>query len=122
MVPIVLKEKPTPEDTSWNYAVSLKNLTYPKSKDGQIFGKFIKFRHEKIELSIAKMPNNRILQMDDSSKFILCSFSDLRFPDTPLRLTGEYILRLMKEGLFLNGIQYRFYHHSNSQLVSPRHL
>jgi regulator of nonsense transcripts 1 len=41
----------------------------------------------------------------------------LRFPDSFLRVTGDYIVRLMKDGLFLNGVQYRFYHHSNSQLA-----
>ncbi|KAJ6607939.1 RNA-directed RNA polymerase [Mycena sp. CBHHK59/15] len=30
----------------------------------------------------------------------------------------KYITRLMRAGLFLNGVQYRFYHHSNSQLRS----
>src|SRR6266576_3699986 len=62
--------------------------------------------------------SNRILRSDDPSKFIRVSFGGLRFPDLSIRITSEYISRFMKNGLFLNGKQYRFYHHSNSQLVS----
>ena len=34
-----------------------------------------------------------------------------------IQVTADYINRLMKVGFFLNGIQYCFYHHSNSQLI-----
>jgi hypothetical protein len=34
-----------------------------------------------------------------------------------IQVTADYINCLMKVGFFLNGIQYCFYHHSNSQLI-----
>jgi regulator of nonsense transcripts 1 len=39
-----------------------------------------------------------------------------------MRATTEYINRLMVAGLFINDVQYRFYHHSNSQLVGQHFL
>ena len=82
-------------------------------------GKTIRFTAEAIILEIDQFPSNRILQDDDASKFILASFGGLRFPESTLRDTADYMNRLLKAGLFLNGVQYRFYHHSNSQLVGP---
>lgn len=111
----ILQENPSKDDTAWEYTAP-QNLQVPRRADAPV-GKFIQFTAEKITLGIARFPSNRILHSDDPSKFILLSFGGLRFPDTPLRATSEYISRLMKAGLFLNGIQYRFYHHSNSQLV-----
>lgn len=58
--------------------------------------------------------------MDEPSKMILTSFENLRFPGQPARVATEYMIRFFKEGLFLNGKQYRFYGHSNSQLVRSR--
>lgn len=56
-----------------------------------------------------ELNSNRILRFDDPRQFVRVSFGSLRFPDTSIRVTAE-------KGLFLNGIQYRFYHHSSSQL------
>lgn len=111
---IILQQNPPHDQEAWNFNVP-QNALYT-ARPG--FGKCIKFTAEAITLDINQLGNNRILQEDDASKFISVSFGDLRFPDSFLRVTGEYIGRLMKAGLFLNGVQYRFYHHSNSQLVS----
>ncbi|EAU82968.2 RNA-directed RNA polymerase [Coprinopsis cinerea okayama7 len=63
------------------------------------------------------MSSNRILHSDDPTKFILLALDrTFRFPDHPPRTTTEYLNRMFKAGVFLNGVQYRFYHHSNSQL------
>ena len=116
MKPHILKENPPADQEAWRYQVPANALVSPRRKD-KIVGKTIKFTAEAITLSMDNLPSNRILQTDDPSKFILASFSDLRFPESSMRVTADYINRLMKAGLFLNGIQYRFYHHSNSQLV-----
>ena len=100
----------------WRFQVP--DTAFATRKKDRLLGKCIKFTADSITLRMAEMPNNRILQTDDPTKFILLSFGDLRFPDTPMRVTADYIGRLMKAGLFLNNRQYRFYHHSNSQLVS----
>lgn len=118
---IVLLENPQPDQKEWKFAVPPDQLQprRPAKASGKIYGKRITFTAAAIALEIGELSNNRILQDDDPSKFIAVSFGTLRFPDSFLRVTGEYITRLMETGLYLNGIQYRFYHHSNSQLVRP---
>ena len=112
----ILKENPPPDQDEWRYQLPENALV--SDRKGRLFGKSIKFTAEAITLHMDdRLPSNRILQTDDPSKFILALFSDLRFPDSSMRVTMDYINRLMKAGLFLNGVQYRFYHHSNSQLV-----
>jgi hypothetical protein len=114
-----LQTSPSKDDDSWRFSVPQEALLPPRKSKG-IFGKFIKFTPQAITFEMANLPSNRILHSDDPSKFILLSFGDLRFPEANLKASGEYIARLMKAGLFLNNIQYRFYHHSNSQLVRLR--
>jgi len=116
----ILLENPLPDQKEWEFNVPQDQLELrkPGKPSGKIFGKRITFTATAITLEIAELPNNRILQDDDPSKFIAVSFGGLRFPDAFLRVTAEYIQRLMEAGLYLNGVQYRFYHHSNSQLVS----
>ncbi|KAK7059945.1 Rna-directed rna polymerase [Favolaschia claudopus] len=119
MPPTTLRANPSPEDDSWRFNVPHERLLPPRNaKDPQLYGKLIKFTADAITLDMQRLPSNRILQTDDRSKFILLSFGDLRFHETPIKTTGEYMSRLFKAGLFLNGVQYRFYHHSNSQLRS----
>lgn len=111
----ILKENPPPDQDEWRYQLPT-NAQVSLRRD-RIVGKLIKFTAEAITLQMNEnLPNNRILQTDDPSQFILATFGDLRFPDSSMRVTTDYINRLMKAGFFLNGIQYRFYHHSNSQL------
>jgi len=117
----ILKEHPPPDQEEWRYQLPYDALV--SLRRDRIIGKSIKFTAEAITLQMnERLPSNRILQTDDPSKFILALFSDLRFPDSSMRVTTDYINRLMKTGLFLNGIQYRFYHHSNSQLVRTNYL
>ena len=111
----ILQKNPLPDQSSWNY--QLPKDAIPVPKHGKGIGKFVKFTPNSITFHLGPLPNNRILQTDDPSKFILASFSELRFPDVPMRVGSDYINRLMEAGFFLNGVQYRFYHHSNSQLV-----
>ncbi|KAF7318471.1 hypothetical protein HMN09_00356300 [Mycena chlorophos] len=115
MAEVVLRHNPSKDDTEWHFTIPPNNLTIPaKAKNPYLYGKAISFTESKIVLRMQPLPNNRILQSDDKSKFILLSFGELRFPETTLKTTADYMIRLFKEGLFLNGIQYRFYHHSNT--------
>ena len=108
---------PALEDESWEFHVPPDVLSFP-STSNKVNGPVISFSIEAITLRIERFPSNRILNSDDPSKFILMSFNrTFRFPEQPPKVTVEYITRMMKKGFFLNGVQYRFYHHSNSQLV-----
>ena len=115
-----LLQKPPPDQETWTYTLPPDALT-PHQKH-TTFGKCIKFTADSITFQMNHLPDNRILQSDDISKFILASFADLRFPDSSMRVTADYIKRFLKAGFSLNGVQYRFYHHSNSQLVSAKHI
>jgi len=114
----VLRQSPAKDDDSWDYQVSQDVLRPPRSTTSDvIWGKLIVFSRDAITLTMQRLPANRVLRVDDPSKFVLVSFGGFRLPDTTLRESADYIFRLLSKGLFLNGIQYRFYHHSNSQLV-----
>lgn len=115
----VLLENPPPDQKEWRFVIPSDQLQQrrPTKTSGKIYGKRITFTAVAITLEIGELSNNRILQDDDPSKFVAVSFGGLRFPDSFLRVTADYIQRFMEAGLYLNGTQYRFYHHSNSQLV-----
>jgi hypothetical protein len=125
MAPYTLREIALKDDDAWNFTVPQNALRIISSKRSGVYGKLISFSKNSetsttsVTLQIQKFPENRIIRSDDSSKFVLVSFGvdSLRWPDTTLRATADYISRLMKAGLFLNDVQYRFYHHSNNQLV-----
>ena len=110
---VVLRQKPSPDDTEWVFSASLQPV--PKRPG---MGMHVAFTAEAIKLGWILFPTNRILHSDDPSKFILASFDGLRFPDKPPSTNREYKIRLFKAGFRLNGVEYRFYGHSNSQLVS----
>lgn len=121
MPPYTLLQNPPQDLESWRFTVPNNHLALPRRRNEKnIYGKFIKFTADAITLEISQFPSNRILRSDDPTKFLLVSFEKLRFPEGGLRVTADYICRMTKAGLFLNGVQYRFYHHSNSQLVSNR--
>ena len=111
MPPIILRANPTPDDTEWVFNARLP----PPKRPGM--GMHIAFTAEAVKLDWTLFPNNRILHSDNISKFILASFEGLRFPDKPPYTPRDYKIRLFKAGLSLNGVEYRFYGHSNSQLV-----
>ena len=116
MAPVILRNNPSTDDVSWIFTAPLP----PIRQEG--LGRHISFKPEKISIDTIRFPRNRILQSDDLSKFVLVSFEALRFPDQPARVAREYMIRFFKEGLFLNGVQYRFHGHSNSQLVRPTQM
>lgn len=114
MAPTILRDNPTPDDDRWEFNVRI----FPtRSRSGAVLGKHLSFSPQHIKFDVIQFPENRILQSDDPSKFVLCSFELLRFPEKPASVAREYMLRFFQSGLFLNGVQYRFFGHSNSQLV-----
>lgn len=116
MPPITLREKPAFDDAEWNFRFPPSSLIFPKRPG--LYGKVVSLKNEVISLTIDQFPSNRVINADDPSKFVLLSLDRrFRFEEQPMRVAVDYIVRLFKRGLFLNGVQYRFYGHSNSQLV-----
>ncbi|KAA1476797.1 RdRP-domain-containing protein [Dentipellis sp. KUC8613] len=113
----LLRETPTPEDTSWVFTNIPAAFLAPQrtTAHAKRRGKLVIFTPEKITLELAQLPGNRIVYADDADALVLASFERLRFPDAKPSVATEYMVRLFRAGLFLNGVQYRFYGHSNSQ-------
>ena len=109
---LILRQNPSPDDTEWIFNV---RLPPPPKRPGMCV--HVAFTGEAIRLDWTLFPGNRIIQSDDPTKFVLASFDGLRFPDRPPSTNREYKIRFFKAGLHLNGVEYRFYGHSNSQLV-----
>ncbi|CCO32890.1 RNA-dependent RNA polymerase 2 Short=AtRDRP2 [Rhizoctonia solani AG-1 IB] len=112
-VKFVLRAPLQPDDDSWVFQLP---SPLPVPRRGQ--GKLLQFSPEGLVLTLDQFSSNRVLHQDDSNQYILASFAALRFKDNPPSVAANYIQRVLAKGLFLNGQQYRFYHHSNSQLRS----
>ncbi|EJD42902.1 RNA-directed RNA polymerase [Auricularia subglabra TFB-10046 SS5] len=97
---------PAVTDSEWRYSVP--NVPLPRG-----YGRFIVFKSDVILFRTGPFTSNRILRNDDPSKFISVSFREFRMPEYT---TVDYIKRFLAAGLFLDDRQYRFYHHSPSQL------
>lgn len=110
---ITLRAPLLPEDDSWEF-----NLSTPLPPARPRQGKLLIFSAESLTLQIAEFPSNRVLHQDSADEFILASFGALRFKDRRPTDVANYIQRVFVKGFFLDGKQYRFYHHSNSQLRS----
>ncbi|KAH7343653.1 RNA dependent RNA polymerase-domain-containing protein [Rhizoctonia solani] len=112
-VEFVLRTPLQPDEDSWVFTLP---SPLPAPRRGQ--GKLLRFSPDGLVLTLDQFPSNRVLHHDIPDQYILASFSALRFKDNPPSAAANYIQRVLVKGLFLNGQQYRFYHHSNSQLRS----
>lgn len=117
----VLRYQPSIDDKEWIFTgVPTSLLSPPPSRSNRPRAKLIIFKPDKITLQAAELASNRVVHHEDPAKIALASFDQFRFPDTKPSISSEYIFRLLKAGLFLNGTQYRFFGHGNSQLVRRR--
>ncbi|CAE6400888.1 unnamed protein product [Rhizoctonia solani] len=112
-VEFVLRAPLQPDEDTWTF-----DLPSPLPPPCRGQGKLLRFAPEGLVLTLDQFPSNRVLHQDIPDQYILASFSALRFKDNPPSAAANYIQRVLTKGLFLNGQQYRFYHHSNSQLRS----
>jgi hypothetical protein len=113
----VLRASPQPGDDAWRFADVPPGLLAPGPRNDSFWGKAISFKADAITLRRERLTVNRVLAADDPAMFVAASFEGLRSPEFTGRVAADYMIRLFKEGLWLNGVQYRFYGHSNSQLV-----
>lgn len=128
---ITLRSSLLPDDETWEFTFPPNSLTSRLPRAGLVYGKAISLRRSNDEatttlemtLRMEQFPSNRILNSDDTNKFVLLSIDrSFRFPEQPMKVGVEYLVRLFKRGVWLNGVQYRFYGHSNSQLVCKSSL
>lgn len=117
-------------DTEWKYNV--QNLPTAGKLNGARLVKSIQVassvKEQYIKLRLETAPSNRVTWSESLDRFLLLSFGDFRLREpslrdgqvslAPARDSSEYISRLLKTGIKLNGVQYYFFGHSNSQLKS----
>jgi hypothetical protein len=115
----ILRASPQPGDDAWRFTGIPVDMLAPGRAKNPFEGKTVSFTPEAITLRRGPLTVNRVLAADDPVMFVAASFEDLRSAEFTGKVGAEYMMRLFKEGLWLNGVQYRFYGHSNSQLVRP---
>ncbi|KAJ3842639.1 RdRP-domain-containing protein [Lentinula raphanica] len=117
----ILRANPTPEDAEWRFDniplrfLGRNPITTAEGRERR-FAKLIIFTPEKISLQVAQLSSNRVVMREDPSKLVIASFEKFRFPEQRPSVATDYMIRMFKSGLFLNGTQYRFFGHGNSQL------
>lgn len=135
----ILQENFQRDDQQWSYTVP--HLPKASTTDSRGFIKSINVvsnnSKQHIVLQYTKASTSRAIANDPLSSFVSVSFSDfhLRYaiagkvqdhelgisattlPATA-RESADYIVRLLRSGIILNGAHYNFYGHSNSQLKS----
>jgi hypothetical protein len=120
-----------PDDNSWSYTVP--NLPPSEETDSLSLIKSITVlstpKSQSIKLRFDTAPSSRVTWADPLHLFVTISFANFRL-QLPATKTGqhakpapsadtiEYISRLLKTGIVLNGTQYHFFGHSNAQLKS----
>ncbi|KAF5334777.1 hypothetical protein D9611_012906 [Ephemerocybe angulata] len=98
---LVLREHPTTTDEEWKFTVPTQYMA-PAQRRERVLK--VTFSDAGIVLDTDKISSNRILHSDDPTKFILLGVRrTFRFPDHPPRIVTEYLTRLFKAGLWLNG-------------------
>jgi hypothetical protein len=127
----VLQRSIHPGDNSWEFSV--KNLPALEKANPNGLIKLIAVvsstTKQSIYLRFEQAPSNRITRTESLNRLLLLSFSDFRLqlpyieggngqkPAT-MKDSADYINKMLKTGIVLNGIRYNFYGHSNSQLKS----
>ncbi|KAF2878599.1 RNA dependent RNA polymerase-domain-containing protein [Massariosphaeria phaeospora] len=127
----VLQDSIDPDAVSWSYHVP--NLPQPQQTNSAGVIKCVSVvcseTRQEITLHFANPPANRVTRGAVLDNFVLISFADfrLRWPPSAAgdsarlatrRENADYITRLLTTGITLNGTQYNFFGHSNSQLKS----
>ena len=135
-----LQDTISPTDRTWSYTIA--TLPRPEQLNSQGLLKCITAvssdTKQCITLRLSKAQLNRAIVNDTLDSFISISFADFRLyypapnddsgtnPNggqstrlrAPPKESADYVIRLLRSGIVLNGVQYNFYGHSNSQLKS----
>jgi regulator of nonsense transcripts 1 len=128
---VSLVDKITVDDDCWNYGVN--NLPHEKHIYAEGLVKLISAisnaKKQEITLSFIQAPRNRATSSEPFDKLALISFADFRLRHAdktntqetypaPAKDSTNYIIRLLSQGISINGVTYNFFGHSSSQLKS----
>ena len=133
----ILQSSVDASDQAWSFSVpSLpKSATLNSSGLVKSVNVISDGSRQQIVLRLIKAPNNRVIKTEPLDKFVSISFADFRLrhptgdpsaksqdqitsvPATQ-KESADYAVRLLQAGVIINGVQYNFFGHSNSQLKS----
>ena len=133
----ILQSSVNASDQRWSFSVpSLpKGATINSSGFVKSINVISNVSRQQIVLRLIKAPTNRVIKAKPLDSFLSISFADFRLrhrtedpfaeshdqstsvPATQ-KETADYAVRLLQTGVTINGVQYNFYGHSNSQLKS----
>ena len=133
----ILRGSVDPSDQEWSFSVpSLpKSATINSSGLVKSINVISNVSKRLIVLRLIKAANNRVIKTEPLDSFVSISFADFRLRHQTIDPTVEsedqstsvpatqkesadYVVRLLQSGVAINGVQYNFYGHSNSQLKS----
>ena len=128
----LLQQRVALEDQSWSYNVP--NLPNAQTTNQAKLVKSIALpsantTNQGIRLRLVDAPSNRVTWSEPLDRFILLAVEGFKFevpssaPDaepqySTSKESSEYVCRLLVSGIRINGQQYYFFGHSNSQLKS----
>lgn len=127
----VIADSIDPDTNDWEFSVA--KLPQAKQTNANQLVKSLSFisteKQQEFVLRYEKVPSNRVTREEPLDRFLLISLANFRLrwpattPGEPSRSgtgreNGDYMTRLLKTGVKLNGVRYHFFGHSNSQLKS----
>lgn len=127
----VLQNSVSPEQDAWTY--TCLELPQPNQSNAAGLIKHIAIvsteAKQEMVLRFGAPPDNRVTRAEPLDKLLLLSFVDFRLswpaicPEearkpASMKESGDYVTRMLKSGIELNGVRYHFFGHSNSQLKS----
>lgn len=132
-----LQDSINPEDHEWSFTIPNLPKASTLNSSGLIKSVSVVSNPAKqnIILRFVGLPHSRATAKDASDRFVSVSFADFRLrypnkdhtineeaasPSTPATAieSADYVTRMLESGLVINGVAYRFYGHSSSQLKS----
>ena len=121
-------EQITSQNSSWSFKVpALESSCKSSPKLIKSLSVVSNARNQSVTLRLIKCEPNRIVSAESLHKFVLITFSDFRLrvlsenninEPASSRESTEYMLKVLENGVSINGTTYNFYGHSNSQLKS----
>ena len=132
----ILQNEFKADDQAWIYRIS--NLPTASAMNEQARIKSISLisnsKEQSMTLRFEKHSPNRAIKLQSLDQYVSISFDKFRLQyinqaaqssvtsrelqSAPMRESVDYIVRLLRSGIHINGVHYNWYGHSNSQLKS----
>ncbi|KAK8067363.1 hypothetical protein PG997_014110 [Apiospora hydei] len=126
-----LKDQVTLDDRDWQFDIPNLPNAHHLNEKGLVKTIVLATKgcEQRMTLKLASHEENRVTKYHPLDKFLLLSMGDFRPPPglkpegggtrpSTFREHTDYVVRLLRAGITIQGVSYHFYGHSNSQLKS----